>query len=308
MRNAFASELLNIAQQREDVCLLSGDIGNRMFDKFKEIAPNRFINCGIAEANMMSMAAGMALKGLRPFVYTITPFVTTRCLEQIKIGLAYHNAPVIIVGTGSGLSYAELGPTHHSFEDMAILNSIPGIRVLAPCDQNELISYMRESINFNGPTYIRIGKKGEPKLHTSEKNIYIGQATEFIKGDKFLILSLGPIISEAIEASSKLKANLGVTSSVVSLGSLKPLDEQFLKKKLSENYKYWVTLEEHSVMGGLGMNIADWLQKNSYGNKIKLIKLAIQDTFIHKLGNQKYMRSKCGLDSGSIFENLKNLC
>ena len=306
MRNAFASELTKLAKEREDICLLSGDIGNRMFDNFKENAPNRFINCGIAEANMMSMAAGMALSGLRPFVYTITPFTTTRCLEQIKIGLAYHQASVVVIGTGSGLSYAELGPTHHSFEDMAILNSIPEIRVLAPCDQNELIYFMRESINLNGPTYIRIGKKGEPQLNFS--NIQIGKANELVEGDKFLILCLGPIISEAIEAAKKLKDILGISSSVVSLGSLKPLDEDFLEKKLSANYKYWITLEEHSLIGGLGMNISDWLQNNKSLNKVNLIKLGIPDKFIHRLGNQKYIRKQFSLDSDSIFEKLKDLC
>ena len=123
MRNAFANEMTKLAEERSDVCLLSGDIGNRMFDKFKEVAPERFLNCGIAEANMMSLAAGMALSGLRPVVYTITPFTTTRCLEQIRTGVAYHEAPVVIVGTGSGLSYAELGATHHSLEDLAILRA-----------------------------------------------------------------------------------------------------------------------------------------------------------------------------------------
>ena len=164
MRNAFAKEITNQAILRKDVVLLSGDIGNRMFDNFKDIAPDRFINCGIAEANMMSVASGLALAGLRPIVYTITPFITSRCFEQIKIGVAYHNANVIIIGTGSGLSYSELGPTHHSLEDMAILNSIPDIRILAPCDSYELKEQLSAALNLDGPTYIRIGKKGEPDL------------------------------------------------------------------------------------------------------------------------------------------------
>ena len=125
MRNKFAEVIVKLARKRDDICLLSGDIGNRMFDDFKKVAPDRFLNCGIAEANMMSMAAGLALSGLRPIVYTITPFTTTRCLEQIRTGVAYHEAPVVIVGTGSGLSYAELGATHHSLEDLAVLRSIP---------------------------------------------------------------------------------------------------------------------------------------------------------------------------------------
>ena len=158
MRDTFARVMTQLAQEREDIVLLSGDIGNRMFDGFKDIAPTRFLNCGIAESNMMSVAAGMALSGARPVVYTITPFTTTRCLEQIKIGVAYHQAPVLIVGTGSGLSYAELGPTHHSLEDMAITRNIPGLNVLAPADSVELEAQLREALNSDLPTYIRIGK------------------------------------------------------------------------------------------------------------------------------------------------------
>ena len=139
MRDAFAKELTRLAGINPDIVLLSGDIGNRMFDSFKEVAKNRFINCGIAEANMMSMAAGMGLSGIRPVIYTITPFTTLRCLEQIRIGVAYHQSPVVIVGTGSGLSYSELGPTHHSLEDMALIRTIPNINVLAPADKIELV-------------------------------------------------------------------------------------------------------------------------------------------------------------------------
>ena len=138
MRNAFADELMALAARDERIVLLSGDIGNRIFDPFKQAFPDRFYNCGVAEASMMSLAAGLALTGLRPVVYTITTFATYRCFEQIRVGVAYHDAPVIIVGTGSGLSYASLGPTHHSLEDMAILRAVPGMTVLAPCDSNEL--------------------------------------------------------------------------------------------------------------------------------------------------------------------------
>ena len=126
-----------------------------MFDEFKEIAEDRFFNCGIAEGSMMSIAAGLGLSGFRPFVYTITPFITTRCLEQIKIGAAYHKVPVIIIGTGSGLSYAELGATHHSLDDVSVIRSIPDIRVLAPCDSFELKAFLHQSLQSELPTYMR---------------------------------------------------------------------------------------------------------------------------------------------------------
>jgi transketolase len=168
MRNAFADEITKLGAVDQRVVLLSGDIGNKLFDKYKEKAEGRFFNCGVAEANMMSVAAGMALCGLRPVIYTITPFTTTRCFEQIRVDACYHKAPVIIVGTGSGLSYAELGPTHHSCEDMAILRALPEMTVMAPGDVPELRAALRAALKQDGPVYIRIGKKGEPNIHPGE--------------------------------------------------------------------------------------------------------------------------------------------
>ena len=146
MRNAFADEMTKLAATDHRVVVLSGDIGNKLFDKPKAVDEMRFYNCGIAEANMMGVAAGMAHSGLRPFVYTITPFTTTRCFEQIRVDVCYHHAPVVIVGTGSGLSYADLGPAHHSLEDMAILRTLPGMRVVAPCDASELRQVLHEML------------------------------------------------------------------------------------------------------------------------------------------------------------------
>jgi transketolase len=127
MRNAFADEVTKLSMDDSRIVLLSGDIGNKLFDKFKEQSGKNFFNCGVAEANMMGVAAGMALSGLRPIIYTITPFTTTRCYEQIRVDACYHNVPVIIVGTGSGFTYAELGPTHHSCEDLAIMRVLPNM-------------------------------------------------------------------------------------------------------------------------------------------------------------------------------------
>ena len=164
MRNAFADEIRKIAVQDARVVVLSADIGNRLFDKFKTECVGRFFNTGVAEANTISMAAGMATSGLRPICYTITPFITARCFEQIKVDVCYHKQPVVIVGTGSGLSYASLGATHHSLDDLALLRILPGMRVLAPADAMELRSCLQAAMKANHPTYLRIGKKGEPVI------------------------------------------------------------------------------------------------------------------------------------------------
>lgn len=294
-----------LAKERDDICLLSGDIGNRMFDEFKKEAPKRFLNCGIAEANMMSMAAGLALSGLKPIVYTITPFTTTRCLEQIRTGVAYHEAPVVIVGTGSGLSYAELGATHHSLEDLAILRCIPNIQVCAPADPCELEAQLVQAIAEEKPTYIRIGKKGEPDILRDSDNLGIGKANLLRKGDDVIVLGIGPIISEALEASEKLKKK-GTNVGVASMGSVKPLDTKFLKQCLSEGYTKWVSLEEHHKIGGLGSTLLEWLSSEDINN-VKLKRIGIGDHFVHELGEQDYVRSKESINAEGITKLIESL-
>ena len=302
MRDAFAKEMTDLATQRPELALLSGDIGNRMFDSFKEVAPGRFFNCGIAEANLMSMAAGMALSGLRPVIYTITPFTTTRCFEQIRVGVAYHQAPVVIVGTGSGLSYAELGPTHHSLEDLAILRTLPGVNVLAPADSAELVAQLREALNSPYPTYMRIGKKGEPPLHDPEASLGIGKAQMLRDGRDLLVVGVGPILGEAIKASEALISK-GLSVAVASLGGVKPLEDAFLQE-MAKRFPRWLSLEEHGITGGLGSALLEWLADNQVTN-VRLRRLAVPDTYLHELGNQAYTRSRLGLDAESLFRSFQ---
>ena len=305
MRNAFARAMTELAQEREDVCLLSGDIGNRMFDRYKEVAPTRFMNCGIAEANMMSMAAGMGLSGLRPVVYTITPFTTIRCLEQIRTGVAYHESPVVIVGTGSGLSYAELGATHHSLEDMAVLRSVPNMRVCAPADSLELVAQLRQAVREGKPTYIRIGKKGEPVIHNEINSLGIGKAKTLRKGQKIMIMTVGPFVSEAIEAANKLEKG-GLNVGVATMGSTKPLDNEFLRETINLGYTQWITVEEHHRCGGLGSAVIEWLNDNDAKN-IEVKRIGIDDMFIHELGNQGYVRERYKIDWKAIKQTIEGL-
>jgi len=304
MRDAFAQEMTRLAAERTDVTLLSGDIGNRMFDRYKQVAPQRFFNCGIAEANMMSMAAGMALSGLRPVIYTITPFTTTRCLEQIRVGVAYHQARVVIVGTGSGLSYAELGPTHHSLEDIAILRTLPGLNVVAPADSAELVAQLREALDAPHPTYMRIGKKGEPQLHGKSAQLGIGKANLLREGSDLLVLGVGPILGEALQAAEAVAAE-GFSVAVVSLGGAKPLDTPFLEA-MAERFPRWLSLEEHGITGGMGSALLEWLAERE-GPAIRLKRLGVPDAFLHKLGNQRYTRQQLGLDSAGLVQTFRQV-
>ncbi len=304
MRNTFAQVITELAQKDEKIVLLSGDIGNRMFDNFKKVANERFINCGIAEANMMSVASGLALTGMKPFIYTIAPFTTSRCLEQIKIGAGYHDAHITIIGTGSGLSYGELGPTHHSLEDMSIIGSIPNMKVLAPCDSIELKNQIKEVVNLKGPTYIRIGKKGEPNLLNINTISKIGRAEIIKDGNDLLIIGVGPILVEALEASKFLEKNHKISVCVASLGGINPLDYTFLEKMKKRNFKHWFTLEEHGLKGGLGSEINNWLIKSNLLNNFKIKNICTPNKFIHKLGNQSFMREILNIDAKGIIKIL----
>lgn len=300
MRNAFAEEITHLAKTDKRIVLLSGDIGNKLFDEFKKVDADRFYNCGIAEANMMSMAAGLSLSGLRSIVYTITPFTTTRCFEQIRVDVCYHNAPVIIVGTGSGLSYADLGPTHHSLEDLAILRTLPGMRVIAPCDSTELRLALKEGLNGDTPVYIRIGKKGEPKIHATELDFKIGKAIKIREGKNVSIIAAGTIMREALDAVEIL-ASEGISASLASMHTIKPLDTEYLQNAAS-NSKLLVTVEEHGLIGGLGGAVSEWRSEQNI--TVPHISFGTPDEFMHEVGSQNYARKKYGLTSDNIVSKI----
>ncbi len=302
MRNAFADEITTIAQEREDIVLLSGDIGNRLFDKFKEVAPGRFFNCGVAEANMIGVAAGMAASGLRPVCYTIASFLTYRVIEQIRLDLGYHHQRVILVGTGAGLSYASLGSTHHSVEDMGMLRLIPGLAVLAPGDEKELRPAFHAALDYPGPVYIRIGKKGEPVVHETEPKFAIGKALRLREGKEVWILALGNTLPLAMEAAGQLD-NEGISCGVASMGSLKPLDTKLLGDVFT-SAKVVATIEEHSVLGGLGTAVAEWLAANVTAAKAELVSFGTPDEFLHATTHQSSARAWAGLTAENITDRI----
>lgn len=297
MRNAFADEATKLGQADSRIVLLSGDIGNKLFDKFKSANEGRFINCGIAEANMMGVAAGMALSGLRPIVYTITPFTTTRCFEQIRVDACYHKVPVIIVGTGSGLSYAELGPTHHSCEDLAILRVLPNITVLAPADEVELRQCMRAALKINGPVYIRIGKKGEEIIPKRDEFFEIGRSITVRDGSDVCLIGTGTIMPELLKAA-ELMGQQGVSVRVESCHTVKPLDLDMLAE-VSGKFPLLAVVEEHSKIGGLGGSVAEWLAVQ-VSHKARLLSFGTDDEFMHEVGTQEYARAKYGLTAENI--------
>jgi len=292
MRNAFAKEVTRLGQENDRIVLLSGDIGNRLFDEFKDLCPGRFFNCGVAEANMIGVAAGLAMSGYRPICYTIAPFITYRCLEQIRVDVCYHDVPVTIVGTGAGLSYASLGATHHSCEEMGMLRLLPGLTVLAPADSFEVQSCLQAVLRHSRPAYLRIGKKGEPKIHSKPPSFRIGEAIILREGRDVTLVCAGTLLSVAIEAADALAAT-GLSIGVASMPCVKPLDTHLLRR-VFEDCRVVATIEEHSILGGLGGSVAEWLSDQTTA-RARLVRLGTADEFLHETGEQDEARAHFGL-------------
>ena len=297
MRNAFAKTITALAAEDDRIVLLSGDIGNRLFDEFKAAFPRRFYNCGVAEANMVGMAAGLAMSGLRPVCYTIAPFLTYRCLEQIRVDLCYHHVPVVLVGTGAGLAYASLGATHHSCEEMGMLRLLPGLAVVAPADSAEVRGALRSALQQRGPVYIRIGKKGEPAVHPNDPPFSIGKAITLRAGKDACFLCAGTVLPEAIGAADLLAAD-GLSARVVSFHTLKPLDTELLAEVFG-GCRLVATVEEHSVLGGLGGAVAEWLSEQDR-TTARLLRLGTPDEFLHETCDQAEARERFGLTSAGL--------
>lgn len=298
MRNAFAKEMTALAENNPDLVLLTGDMGNRLFDTFKQNYPDRFCNCGVAEANMASVAAGMALSGLKPVTYSIAPFNTYRCLEQIKLDICYHQLPVVVVGVGAGLSYAELGPTHQSCEDISILRSLPDMTVVCPGDAVEVRLALRDAVVLGKPVYFRLGKKNEPVVHKEDPVVKIGKAIMMNKGTDLCLISTGNALPIAAETAALLSRE-GASVSLVSMHTVKPLDDDALTN-IFKTHLIVASIEEHSLIGGLGTALEEWRSTFEVSQSAKLMKFGCEDRLLHLSFNQKNVRDQFGLNSEKI--------
>lgn len=302
MRDAFAKTLTELGRDDKQLVLLSGDIGNRMFDKFKDENPERFYNCGVAEANMVSVAAGLAMSGFRPWVYTIASFLTYRPWEQIRVDVGYHELPVVFVGTGAGLSYASNGPTHHSLEDLALFRSLGGFHIAAPGDALEVSACVRELQRTQNPAYLRLGKKGEPKVHTSVPSCPIGKARPMRDGRAAAILSTGNLLPCAIEACTKLAAR-GIEVAHWHFPWVLPLDIAAVAEAFT-HFPLVVTAEEHCVDGGFGSLVAEWRAEQT-GSLGRLLRCGTPRRFIHETTEQDHARTECRIDGPGLAAQLE---
>ena len=297
MRNHFVKGLEMLAENDEHIYLITGDLGFGVLNHFAERFPQRFVNAGISEQNMASVAAGIALEGNTVYVYSIGNFPTLRCLEQIRNDICYHNANVKIVAVGGGFAYGQLGMSHHATEDLAIMRALPNMRVFSPADPMETLAALNIANEINGPCYIRLGKGGETNQHP---DLPVENAMKDIcvrYGEHINIFSTGSILSEAKGAAERL-AELGISAGVYSCLSIKPFDEQTVLQCAMRS-SLLLTVEEHNTIGGLGGAVAECLSSIK-GVHAPLIRIGLEDTYSCVVGSQQFLRQYYHLDADSI--------
>ena len=296
MKSAFIETLEKLASIDNRIFLLTGDLGFKTFDKFRNSFPDRFINIGVAESNMIGIAAGLALSGKNVYCYSIIPFLTMRCLERIRVDLCYHNLNVKLVGAGGGLVYGLEGMTHHAIEDIAIMRTLPNMTVVAPEDPLEVKAVINESLAYKGPLYIRLGREGEKCVHKSSPEFKIGKGIVIRKGSGISIIATGTILCAAKSASEDL-INEGLDVTLIGMHTIKPLDRDIIEY-CAKNSKAIFTVEEHSIIGGLGSAVSEILLELGYKKPFR--KIGLQDEYCSYIGSQDYLCEKYGLTPEGI--------
>ena len=291
MRTTFVSVLMERAEFDKKIFLLTPDMGFSVFENFAEKYPERFLNTGIAEQNTVGIAAGLALSGFKPYVYSIAPFVLMRCYEQIRLNAAYMKANIKIVGAGGGVAYGLAGATHHIIEDFAIAKVLPNMIVCAPADSVEARQIFEQSVSMESPMYIRLAKNNEPLVHAPGDVINIGKAFTLKRGDDIEIVTTGTITYRVTEWLSDLQEQ-GISAGLTVFPTIKPLDNEYLDR-LSGTKKDILIIEEHNVMGGLGESICSYMKQKDAKNRIRI--LGIPDKYSHYVGSQQFILDKFGL-------------
>lgn len=297
MRDTFVKTLLELAKQDKNIELVTGDLGFGVLKPFWEQCPDQFTNAGIAEQNMTTVAAGMALSGKTVFTYSIGNFPTLRCLEQIRNDCAYHGANVKVVCVGGGFVYGSLGMSHHATEDIAVIRALPDVVVLAPADLVEASEATKAMAYYPGTCYLRLGRGGEKKLHDKIENFQIGKAIQIHEGEKVAIFSTGAIFEEVQKAYDLLKAQ-GFSPAVYTFPTVKPIDREVIAKYAAQ-CDLIVTCEEHNIVGGFGSAVAEVMAELDQ-RKARLLRIGIEDVYSTVVGSQEYLREYYGMDGKSI--------
>lgn len=299
MRQTFIETLTELARKDKDILLITGDLGYSVFEKFATEFPKQYINCGVMEQAMMSIAAGLALSGKKPYVYSIIPFATMRPFEQIRNDVCYQNVNVKIVGIGAGFAYGALASTHYAIEDIAILRSLPNITVLSPADATETRELVLQTYQQPGPAYIRMTKP-ERNLVPVDIKTELTKPSIITQGNDAVIITTGEVLQLGLELVKKFKEQ-GKQLTLVSMHTLKPVNEKAFIEIL-KNQKQVFTIEEHRVAGGLASIVAEIIMKHNV--PVKLTTFGVDDTYPGITGHQEHLAAHHGLDIDNIYKKI----
>jgi transketolase len=293
MRKAFIDGLCEVAQKNPRVMLITGDLGYRFLEKFSERFPDQFLNIGVSEADMVSVAAGLATCGYIPFIYSIASFASMRAFEQIRDDICLQNLNVKIVAIGAGLAYTKAGPTHHSYEDIALMRMLPNMTIINPVDPPETRNVIAQVVRDNGPTYIRLERNPEKDFHKNPPDFRIGSGYLVSPGKDGIILTTGTKIEYAMTISKRLQKK-NIRLGIAAFPTIVPLDEHLLQS-LANRYHQWITLEEHSINGGFGTAILEWANEKDLIGKIQIHRLGLTAKTETKSGDYDYLLSQNSL-------------
>lgn len=303
MRQTCVNMVYDLAKKNDKVVFIGSDLSPGLLSSMKAEFPDRYYMEGVAEQNIIGMAAGMALDGYLPYVNTIATFITRRCYEQVAVDLCVHDLPVRLIANGGGLVYAPLGPTHEAIEDIAIMRALPNMAVVACADAEEMKRFMAVSMDWPHPIYIRLAKGGDEVVTKPEHGFTIGKAILLReasggKGKPVLLVGTGVGTTQALKAAELLAAD-GIACHVLHMPTVKPLDVAALTK-LAANASLVVTVEEHSVIGGLGSAVTDALVAEMDGHVPRLRRVGIPDVFAKDYGSQEWLMKSFGIDGAGI--------
>lgn len=300
IRVGYGEHITKIGQDRSDLILLEADLADSTQSEPFQIAfPDRHFQIGIAEQNMVGMAAGLCLSGKLPIVNTFAAFVAMRACEQVRTDVAYPNLNVKFVVSHAGVSAGTAGPTHHTYEDIAIMRSIPNMTVLVPGDVREMRQVIDAAINFNGPVYIRISAIDIPDTYNKDTSFSIGKATKLHDGNDLTLITTGTMMCEASQVIKNLKEK-GINARLLQMASIKPIDEDAIILAAKET-KHIFTIEEHNIIGGLGSAVAEVMSKDNHG---KLTRFGFNDEFCKVGGDPAFLLDFAGLSSEKLTEKI----
>lgn len=292
VRDAFFEVLYERALTDRNLLLLMADQGALTFEKFKRHIPRQFMNVGISEQNVIGVAAGLALKGKTVVAHAIIPFITLRCFEQIRVDLCCLNLPVILVGVGAGYAYSTEGPTHHAVTDLAVMRSLPNMQIWNPSDHDMIGSLVPTWCTSPGPKYVRLDKGAFPSIYGSDQHDFSEGVSALRTGSDLMIVATGVMVHQALKLAHELE-RYAMHAGVVDLYRVKPINEQRLLELLL-NAKRIVTLEENSLIGGIGSLVAELLADHGWPRPLK--RLALSDQFRFELGSRERLQALDGLD------------